>query len=410
MYRHRKYGINAIQYFLSCFILVFVSCVENDIIFPHLPIIEIGKSFDGKKAPVKLSQYASDIDYIALETVPESLLPDLFFTALHRIEDRFLIYGKGNYLTPLLFDANGGFIRKVGTFGRALNEIVNINAVFPNYGTNEIVIADIDKFLLYDSQGNYKRSIDVFHNTLGVRAYCLGANAYVYKKRPLVDMRSIPEEHFMFIDSLGNTTAKYAIKRKKFKVRNQTYNSTMCGEDLYSTSNGIVKVSSSNDTICSLESSVGRWSFKPVYKLDFGEYAPGDYIGAKLFLAQSGGFTETEQFISMIVLFPFTGFPDSQFPQIGADYRFSRFIFDKKSGKTYCLPFYEDCGYSGFENDIDGGIPFFPLHHKDGKVYQLVDAAVFIEMAEKCSSEKMKQVASTLTEESNPVLIEVTLK
>ena len=27
-----------------------------------------------------------------------------------------------------------------------------------------------------------------------------------------------------------------------------------------------------------------------------------------------------------------------------------------------------------------------------------------------CSSEKMKQVASTFTEESNPVLIEVTLK
>ena len=392
------------------FLLCFVSCVKGDAILSHLPVIEIGKSFDGKKAPVKLSQYASDIDYIALETLPESVLPDIFFTSVHCVDDCFLVYGRGNNLTPLLFDADGSFIRKVGTYGRALNEIVRIDAVFPNYGTNEIVIADIDKFLLYDSQGNYKRSIDVFHNTLGVKAYCLGANAYVYKKRPLVDMRSIPQEHFVFIDSLGNSTAKYEIKRKKFKVRNQSYNSIMRGEDLYSTSNGVVKVSYNNDTVCRLEGIVGKWSFKPLYELDFGEYDNGGYVGAQLFLAQSGGFTEAGRFISMIVLFPFTGFPDSEFPQIGNNYRYSRFIFDKKSEKTYCLPFYEDCGYAGFENDIDGGIPFFPLHHKDGKAYQLVDASVFIEMAQKCSSEKMKQVAATLTEESNPVLIEVTLK
>ena len=370
-----------------------------------LPIIEIGKSFD-KKAPVKLSQYASDINYIALETLPESLISEAQMAAVHRIEDRFLVYCKVNYLSPLLFDANGGFIRKVGSYGRSLNEIVCIHKVFPNYGTNEIVIVDNDKFLLYDSHGNYKRSIDVFHNTSLVSAYSAGANAYVYKKRPLVDMRYISEQHFVFIDSLGNITAKYAEKRKEFKTRSKMYLSgfTSIGENLFSTSNGIVKISY-NDTVCRLENSAGRWCFKPIYKLDFGKYASDEFAGAQMTPTRDERFIETEQFISLIVLFT-----KCEFPEIDANYTFSRFIFDKKSEKTYCLPFYEDCGYAGFENDIDGGIPFFPLHHKDGKAYQLVDASVFIEMAQKCSSEKMKQVASTLTEESNPVLIEVTLK
>lgn len=389
-----------------CFLFLTISCTDTPQSASMLPIIEIGKSFDGKKAPVKLSQYASDIDYIALETLPESVLKEAKFAKVYRIEEYFLVYDSGLATVPILFGADGSFIRKVGTRGRALNEIVHIHKVFPNYETNEIVIVDNDKFLLYDSQGNYKRSIDVFHNTNFLRAYCAGANAYIYKKRPLVDRRYISEENFVFIDSLGNTTAKYAVKRKKFRTHS---NKSLSGyasldENLFSTSKGIVKVSY-NDTVCRLENSAGRWRFNPVYKLDFGKYASDEFAGAKLDSFRDIGLIETEQFIALIVLFT-----KCEFPEIDSNYTFSRFVYDKKSGKTHCLPFYEECGYAGFENDIDGGIPFFPLHHKDGKAYQLVDAAVFIEMAQRCSSERMKQVASALTEESNPVLIEVTLK
>ena len=43
-------------------------------------------------------------------------------------------------------------------------------------------------------------------------------------------------------------------------------------------------------------------------------------------------------------------------------------------------------------------------------MYELVDAISFIEQAQKSKSAKMKRIAASLTEESNPVLIEVTLK
>lgn len=46
----------------------------------------------------------------------------------------------------------------------------------------------------------------------------------------------------------------------------------------------------------------------------------------------------------------------------------------------------------------------------DGKMYRLVDAVDFIEFAQMVNSTRMKEVASELTDDSNPVLVVVTLK
>ena len=65
----------------------------------------------------------------------------------------------------------------------------------------------------------------------------------------------------------------------------------------------------------------------------------------------------------------------------------------------------------GFINDIDGtGDYFSPTQMFGNKMYQVVSADLFIEAAAKSNSQKMKQVAATLTEESNPVIVVATLK
>ena len=77
---------------------------------------------------------------------------------------------------------------------------------------------------------------------------------------------------------------------------------------------------------------------------------------------------------------------------------------------TITLRYNSDYNLAGFTNDLDGGMPFYPIYIKDGKMYQMLDARDFIEYAEVSNSAKMKEVAATLTEESNPVLVVVTLK
>ncbi len=55
-------------------------------------------------------------------------------------------------------------------------------------------------------------------------------------------------------------------------------------------------------------------------------------------------------------------------------------------------------------------MPFYPTYMNEGKMYRLVDAVDFIEFAQMGNSARMKEVASKLTDDSNPVLVVVTLK
>ena len=86
------------------------------------------------------------------------------------------------------------------------------------------------------------------------------------------------------------------------------------------------------------------------------------------------------------------------------------FVYSKEEGTVYGIPFQMQTGKYGLENNVDGGMPFLPGAHSNGKLYQIVSAIDFIDAAEMSNSAEMKKVAANLTEESNPVLIVATLK
>ena len=85
-------------------------------------------------------------------------------------------------------------------------------------------------------------------------------------------------------------------------------------------------------------------------------------------------------------------------------------MYDKANDKTRLLKFTEDLRGGAFLNDLDGGLPFWPIHIHNNKMYMACDAGKFIELSQKYNSPKMKEVAAKITEDSNPVLIEVILK
>lgn len=64
----------------------------------------------------------------------------------------------------------------------------------------------------------------------------------------------------------------------------------------------------------------------------------------------------------------------------------------------------------GMTNDLDGGFPFWPEIVADGKMFQVVKAVDFIKLSKIYNSEKVKAIASKLTEDSNPVVVVATLK
>ena len=99
------------------------------------------------------------------------------------------------------------------------------------------------------------------------------------------------------------------------------------------------------------------------------------------------------------------------FPNLGEnDQRRFPLIYDKAKSTTRAFAPDPEYGIAGFVNDLDGGIPFWPTYISGNRMFRLIDADEFIESAAQCKSDRMKEIAATLTEESNPVLVVVTLK
>ena len=86
------------------------------------------------------------------------------------------------------------------------------------------------------------------------------------------------------------------------------------------------------------------------------------------------------------------------------------FLYDKKEERLISLAQDEVSAVSGFVNDMDGGINFTPDFFTGGKMYQIVEADLFMEYAQTSDSPRMKRIAERISEDSNPVMIEATFK
>ena len=85
-------------------------------------------------------------------------------------------------------------------------------------------------------------------------------------------------------------------------------------------------------------------------------------------------------------------------------------LYDKIKGTSRVLPLDKNKKWFSFNNDIDGGMPFHPQMINGNKMIQFINAIDFISMSETCSSAKVKEIAATLTEDSNPVMVVAMLK
>ena len=177
--------------------------------------------------------------------------------------------------------------------------------------------------------------------------------------------------------------------------------------------NGQIKIiNSSRDTIFNLSSSN---NISLAYTLKLGKYEyltefthrrTRDYF----YEPALGGILESDNFILLKGVLP-----ENELPQIYTKDNYDKhcssyILYDKKEYKTYALKKPEKYDYVGFVDDINNGMPFCPLCIAGNKMYQFIEADDFIELAERHNVPRMKEIAATLTDESNPVMVVATLK
>ena len=398
-----------LQYFiLSLLIIVsLVSCAGDGSCESIIPEIEIGKAFENK-SNVGLSEYASAIDYIPLETTPGCMLEGADNLLIRSFEDRIYLYSSKSALQmtktlPLYFKSNGDFVSSIGSFGNSNNEFTNIQTIMIDQSVSQLIVVDYNRFVYYTLDGDFIRFAEVKSNSLTFNGYCSCDNNCIYLRNPSLLDESQGADLLVKVDSMGRVMARASLPRAVLDQPGTPMGTIKVtkGASLFSSS-GNLYLYTRNDSLYRVNPL--DLSLDAEFFLDFGKYATNERVGATLW-SRDNLFFITEEFVALTALFTYGSFPD-----IDRRYTRSNFIYDRKNGTTKALKYNDTYGFAGFTNDLDSGMPFYTTYMNDGKMYRLVDAVDFIEFAQMGNSARMKEVASKLTDDSNPVLVVVSLK
>lgn len=377
---------------------------------------------DGKS--VGLSKYTSAIDYIPLETSSQSLLCD--HSRIFYDKGKFFIVSHHNYGADDVpfFDECGKYLGRIGKAGGGPGEYNQLWSCFivDDKETTNLCITGHNKGCIYDLSGQCINEVSfdsvseltgqrpnlfsAYFKYIGDGMFCLLANSF--KDREM-------DEYLFVLDSFGNIIKQFNIGKAAVRTSylNGKVRKAFSLSSIYPSSSRLSMIGTSGDTLFTVDCESGARSAKVVFTIGskpFGEVSAqnSDFI--------LGDALECERFILRHVVCPKGDLPDVyRYLERVPHKAFAWLLYDKVERTYTALKFNKVSesgleGLEGFHNDLDGGMPFLPSYFKDGKMYQLVDALTFIEMSDNCTSPKMKEVASLLTEESNPVMVVATLK
>ena len=141
--------------FLSTCIIAF-ACGGNIEEPTSIPNIDLSKEYPIKN--ILLSDYISQ-DYIILETTENSMIDDN--SSFYVSDDYVIIASKDDIV---LFNTMGKYIYSFNRKGRGSNEYLNINNFCVDFNNEEIIIQDINKILFFTFKGDCIRMLPLMEN------------------------------------------------------------------------------------------------------------------------------------------------------------------------------------------------------------------------------------------------------
>jgi hypothetical protein len=304
----------------------------------------------------------------------------------------------------LMFDSNDGqYVKSLDKHGRAYGEYLSCRIFDTANGCDYIAILDKSKLYKYDSAQNcvFESPKMKLGFTNMLKANPADENSFFVNDTRVehISGKKSFNEYLTLIDSCG------VVSRTLIQTGVDAFDGRAVFFDY---DNKLKVINSSRDTIFNL-SPLNELSV--AYVITLGKYSKFKELEGKssynLILRRV--IFENDDFIF------FSGtLPEKNLPQIFSDnYNediASAILYDKNEKKTYALKKLPDSDYLGFVNDLDNGAPFLPFCSDGKKMYQIVDAGEFKQLADKYNVSRMKEVAAQLTEESNPVVVVVTMK
>ena len=437
----------------------------------QLKEIEVGRAIANREE-VKLSDYASSIEYIPLENCDEAQLTKIdyesypghsgkplpYYKMVTGLSRNYAGFRKFLYSNNLLlffypsqdacskqvchvFDMKGNFVRKIwydssdaslsGQYCYVWSNYVSDNKLFVVIGIsdfrnrgeqkNKLMIYDINTGELLESlpyKGDNFINIDPTRNFYKTEENNVSSGHIVAANLQTA-------EEFLICREKPTKSSLAIAKNQRFpgmgmKVYTKSF--------VHKSGDGLVVLRESSDTINKIYFPDSKAVSKPAYRVDFADTLSAVMRGIKLDIVN---YAETESLIFMQIAenidYPFGKevHLDKEFKKLHyyqrptEDYNNQIYsgkesvwhiVYNKVSGAAKSPEASNHLWMGGMTNDIDGGAPFWPEIVDGRKMFQVVKAVDFIKLSKIYNSQKMKTVADKLTPDSNPVVVVVTLK
>lgn len=362
---------------------------------------------------VHLSQVASNVKYIRLETNPSCLLNDLSKIKFFFADSLIFVQSLDNVLK---FSIDGKFIKKIVNAGRGPGEIVIINSMSVIPDKRLIVLHERYKLLFFSFNGELVKTVGIpYHQEVKV----LNDSRYI-----AYDPATNGSERYNFIllDNQEDTISTV----KNYTTWNKSYTysisvTSSANEAFYLNNNSYFFKSKYNDTVYYVNSAKDK--IEPSFILNYGKYkVPEDLIPEKVIPDPVKYRKFKENAVNYYLGKPFEASNKIFIRSSCMGKREYKYLLYDKNSNDGNLLVNEKGESTGILNDWDGGVDFWPIGQKDNN--QIIMPIEALDLKKKCESNNsdtrtlknpdkqkaLRNVISGLEDTDNPIIMVVTLK
>jgi hypothetical protein len=395
-------------FFLVLLFVFMVSCQSRPATKESFPdetkvyMVSLENTFD-KTHSVQLSTIGSEIEYIPLETNRKSVLSKITKIAL---SEPYLFVTDKERLHQ--FNREGRFIRQIGSKGRGPGEYQGLFIwdICVNDSLNQLIALSIHTHI-FDFDGNFIKQFrnDTINNV--ERVFPWKENQFIYYYWNAAKYMDPNEYSLIILNENGETITTYKNHHKRIQQPSFGFNQWA---PFYLFQNKIRFKEFGVDTLYTVEKD----QFTPHAIFDLGNKAPPADIFIPDTKNMSGIFKGfTGKFWIKDIVEDDENFYLSLFcPADLITSRMEDILLQGVCPKVSCDAKILD---NGFQNNIDGGLPFFPKYiYNDSILVDWVDAFDLRQHVLKNNSEEMRKLygqkydvlvklAKSLNDESNPI-------
>lgn len=353
-----------------------------------------------KERHMKLSSIVDSIYYIPLETQDDYLIGNI--DKLIVTDKTFYVLDKNISTATYCFNSEGKFIRKIGNRGASDKEYISITDINLYNGDIYIWDGDVNKLLVYDSNGQYTKTIS--------SKYSAETFAIINDSEIVFYSDYKHNQGYLENDQYPNLlflNAKNGNTQSALFFSSQLSTSGIWGlpNNLTNNKNLILPL---NDTIYQIYDA---FDLKGKFVMNYGsdyQKAKKEYI--KKLKNEKVSIDEAMDMLGDGAKFPvLTAYYEGSF----FSYFFYRIGFHAFFGFYYpeSQTYIEASAYkkNPIENDIDGIARFLPAAAHKNILYSIMEPSSILEQGEKIpESEKVK--LEKLTTEDNPVIVAMKMK